>query len=543
MAHPSQEEFEALQLEMMTRYPQQPEPQPSYYALEQQPGYAPAQESMERQQATPVTQVFVEPYYIGAAQRRVETGYPWPAEREFHRQKDKESWARHRGEIARDCILAIVMIIVFVLLLLWAINQGFFGGGSTGEYSGKYSANKAARGAPLVVRSENPPTSGTRTSSWPEEVTTEAPPAVTTMSDTPTETIPATETMPDTSTETMPRTETITGMPTTDLQDSPGVEPDGKLKLVVDVDPGVDDAMALALALTSERASLQAITVVAGNTLLENVYTNTLRVLKVFDKDHVPVYKGADRPISGLWEPEEAYFGPDNFGGASAKYPPAAAKATGKLAHIALRDMIRKRPKELTLVLLGPLTNMAIAMLMEPDLTDDIAHIFILGGNSKGIGNVEVGAEFNFFSDPVAARVVLQRATCPITIVPWETADHDLLPWDVYHELTAKRTTMGKFLLDITNYTANCCMNSTGTGYGLGDFLAALAALYPESVNTTLQERVDVEISGVYTTGQMVHASQKQMLPHIKHKVAIVDSFRMGKVVEVFRQVFDVDNE
>lgn len=317
--------------------------------------------------------------------------------------------------------------------------------------------------------------------------------------------------------------------------------PGDKVRLIVDVDPGVDDAMALSLALTSKRASLEAITVVAGNTFLENAYSNALRVMKVLGRENVPVYKGADRPITGLWEPESTFFGPDNFGGASAKYQPADVKETGKLAHIAIRDMIRERPKELTVVLLGPLTNMAIAMLMEPNLTDDIAHIFILGGNREGSGNAKEGAEFNFYSDPVSARVVLQRATCPVTIVTWETLEHHALPWDVYDELTSKNTTRGKFLLDITNHTAHCCTAPNGPGFALGDFLAMLAALYPESVNATLRARVDVELHGSYTMGQVVLAGQPHLLPHVKRKVTIIDSFHIEKAVEVFREVFDVD--
>lgn len=547
MARLSQEEFKAMQLEMMARYPQpqQPAPVHSHYSLGEQPEYAQSVESRERQQAQTEPQEYGEPYYIGPGQRRLETGYTWPEERKYHKKKDKRSGQRHLGECVRDCALLVAVIALFALLVVWSINNGYFGGGKKGEESGMLkvedSNGEASPDGPLPIgqyvskaegilpvdKVEEAPRK--RRPSEPKDIATTAPEAT---MDT------------DTSAETLPTEPAIPSMPPSQSphkSPSPLKEPGDKVKFIVDVDPGVDDAMALSLALTSKRASLEAITVVAGNTLLENAYSNTLRVMKVIGRDDVPVYKGADRPITGLWETEPTFFGPDNFGGASGKYQPADVKAMDKVAHIAIRDMIRQRPKELTMVLLGPLTNMAIAMLMEPNLTDDVAHIVILGGNHKGSGNVKEAAEFNFFSDPVAARVVLQRATCPVTIVPWETLEHDMLPWDVYRELTGKRTTMGKFLLDITNHTAHCCSSPTGPGFVLGDFLAVLAALYPESVNATLSKRVEVELQGFYTMGLMVVASLPQHLPHIKHKVTIIDSFRIEKAVEVFREVFDVD--
>ncbi|XP_037565384.2 inosine-uridine preferring nucleoside hydrolase-like [Dermacentor silvarum] len=313
----------------------------------------------------------------------------------------------------------------------------------------------------------------------------------------------------------------------------------GPLRLIVDVDTGVDDAMALTFALTSERATVDAITVVAGNAYLDVAYNNTLRVLKVLDMPEVPVYKGADRPISGLWKTEKEYFGPDNFGGVSAKYPMAVLQSESKkLAHVAMRDMIRQRPKELTLVALGPLTNLAIAMLMDPGLTDDIAQIFVLGGNIYGKGNVKPAAEFNFITDPEAARVVLQRATCPVTIVVWEAMLQAAVPLHVYKDVVAEDTKLARFLRDVSNHTVECCLEHTSRSFLLGDFLAVLAALVPDSVNGSMESRSDVELHGDYTRGQMVHAWLQNHLPHITHSVTVVHSFDTDAVTDHFRKVF-----
>ncbi|XP_077507571.1 pyrimidine-specific ribonucleoside hydrolase RihA-like [Amblyomma americanum] len=300
--------------------------------------------------------------------------------------------------------------------------------------------------------------------------------------------------------------------------------------------------MALVFAFTSERATVDAVTVVAGNAELDTAYNNTLRVLQVLETTDVPVYKGADRPISRQLQTERTFFGPDNFGGASGKYPMAQVPAANKAAHIAMADMIKQRPGEYTLLLLGPLTNMATAILTEPRLTDNVARIFILGGNVFGNGNIKPASEFNFFTDPEAARVVLQRATCPVTVVTLEAMLQATVPWDVYNEVTAEDTKLAQFLRDINNHSVHCCLKNS-PGFMLGDFLAVLAALVPDSVEDSNEGRVDVELRGEYTQGQMVHARLPRMLPHIGHNVTVVRSFNKDMVAEYFRKVFETDDE
>ncbi|KAH7957619.1 pyrimidine-specific ribonucleoside hydrolase RihA [Rhipicephalus sanguineus] len=312
----------------------------------------------------------------------------------------------------------------------------------------------------------------------------------------------------------------------------------------MDVDTGVDDAMALTFALTSERATVEAITVVAGNAYRDVAYNNTLRVLELLGRTDMPVYKGADRPLVEQLETEKFYFGPDNFGGVSDKYPMAVLKSvSNKVAHVVMRDMIRQRPKELTLLMVGPLTNLAIAMLMDPGLTDDVAQIFIMGGTIYGKGNVKPGGEFNFYTDPEAARVVLQRATCPVTLVVWEAVLEATVPWHVYNEVVAEDTKLTRFLREVNNHTIECCMKGGDQGdFAVGDFLAVMAALVPDSVSGSVDIRSDVELHGDYTRGQMVHAWLKQHLPHITHSVTVVQSFDVEAVSNQFRKVFLVED-
>ncbi|XP_077508365.1 nucleoside hydrolase-like [Amblyomma americanum] len=288
------------------------------------------------------------------------------------------------------------------------------------------------------------------------------------------------------------------------------------LKLLLDVDTGVDDALAITMAATSADVCLEAITVVAGNTNLSTAYDNTLRVLRVINRTDIPVYKGADRPIDGLWDYEETYFGPDNFGNASSLYPmgPNAAPDPGTYGYLKMIELIKNSPKELTLVLLAPLTNLAIALLVEPHLTQNVSAIYILGGNIYGRGNILPGSEFNFLTDPEAALVVLQRAECPVYIVPWETVLESTVPWGAYYNIT-NRTDPGplqKFLGDITTFTVECCLDKN-TGFDLGDGLAVLAAMEPQSITKNVEHRVTVELTGTHTRGQLVHGWLDYMIP------------------------------
>ncbi|KAH7960814.1 hypothetical protein HPB49_023586 [Dermacentor silvarum] len=307
------------------------------------------------------------------------------------------------------------------------------------------------------------------------------------------------------------------------------------LKLLMDVDTGVDDAMALTLAATSPNVSIEAITVVAGNTNLSNAYNNTMRVLEQINRTDIPVYLGADRPIDGFWDYEAIYFGEDNFGNAGGKYAMGnnPAQDPDKHGYLKMIEIIKNSSNDLTLMLLGPLTNLAIALLVEPDLTENVSAIYILGGNIYGKGNIKPGSEFNFLTDPEAALVVLQRALCPVYIVPWEAVLDATVPWDIYYNITNQTGQLQTFLRDITNHTVHCCLTES-PGFSLGDWLAALAAIVPGSVTKSLQSRVSVELTGTHTRGQLVHGWMPYMLTE-----AAEQRIRMSHVTVLRRCAMD----
>ncbi|CAN7977231.1 unnamed protein product, partial [Ixodes persulcatus] len=256
----------------------------------------------------------------------------------------------------------------------------------------------------------------------------------------------------------------------------------------------------------------------------------------------IPVYKGAAKPILGHWEPEEDYFGSDNFGNVASKY--AIGKNAARddtFAALKLIELIRASPNQITLILLAPLTNLAIALLVDPAITRNVSEIYILGGNIEGHGNIKPGSEFNFLVDPEAAQVVLDRVECRVTIVPWEAVLKSTLPWvmngiHLFYTLTRKKA---KFLKALTNHTISCCLgNGQSPGFSLGDFLAVLALVDPASVHERLHHRVAVELTGFHTKGMLVHGWTADMLPPVNRTVDIVDRFNVRNIEKAFRKTF-----
>jgi pyrimidine-specific ribonucleoside hydrolase len=171
--------------------------------------------------------------------------------------------------------------------------------------------------------------------------------------------------------------------------------------VIIDCDPGHDDAMALLLALASPELEVAAVTTVAGNQTLEKVTANAIRVLDVAGADGIPVAAGAERPLvhparaAGDVHGETGLDGPD-------LPPPSRAPAALHAVELMAR-LLRRRP--LTLVGVGPLTNIALLLALHPELAPRIERIVLMGG-AVGLGNVTPSAEFNVWVDPEAARLV-----------------------------------------------------------------------------------------------------------------------------------------
>ncbi|XP_053652086.1 inosine-uridine preferring nucleoside hydrolase isoform X2 [Cherax quadricarinatus] len=196
-------------------------------------------------------------------------------------------------------------------------------------------------------------------------------------------------------------------------------------KVIIDTDAGVDDALAIFMALAAHKRKeieVIAVTTVQGNTEVHNVNTNVLRILNTAALLEIPVYSGATKSLVHQWtHPGERFHGSDGFGDAQLpSLPLVTSLLKPQHAVWALIELVNKYPKEIMLAALGPLTNLALAIRLDPLFTSHLLGIYMMGGNTTGLGNITSSAEFNFMCDPEAARVVLDETLIPIHLTPWE---------------------------------------------------------------------------------------------------------------------------
>ncbi len=184
-------------------------------------------------------------------------------------------------------------------------------------------------------------------------------------------------------------------------------------RVIIDTDPGTDDAIALIAALNSPELEVTALTTVTGNASLEDATRNALGLLTGLSRSDIPVYVGADIPLVGKFEFAENYHGP---GGMTTPLPEPKSAPIPTPAERYIRDAARDSERDLTIIALGPLTNVALAIQNEPDIMNQVKEIFVMGGAVEVGGNVTPYAEFNIYDDPRAANVVF-GSDIPITLV------------------------------------------------------------------------------------------------------------------------------
>lgn len=191
--------------------------------------------------------------------------------------------------------------------------------------------------------------------------------------------------------------------------------------VIIDCDPGTDDALALLLAFGSPELDIRAITVAGGNVGLERTLGNALS-LAALAGSAAPVHGGADRPLLGAYGFAPEVHGDDGLGGIAL---PAGGVPAPALAADAIRDILRKAAEPVTLVGIGPATNIALALITEPPLAEKIAEIVLMAG-SWGEGNTTPSAEFNVWNDPEAFAVLLACGR-PLVLAPLELTAHALV--------------------------------------------------------------------------------------------------------------------
>ena len=201
-----------------------------------------------------------------------------------------------------------------------------------------------------------------------------------------------------------------------------------RVPIILDVDTGTDDALALAYAVASPRIDLVAVTTVAGNVDIEKTTANTLSVLDWLGSEDIPVHRGASRPL--VRPHQDAIYFHHEGGLGGARLPPSRRSVGADRGPAALIRLARQRPGELTLVTLGPLTNLAIALNVEPMLPELLKAVVVMGGAYTVPGNTTPAAEFNILVDPEAAEQVFSAPFPSLTAVGLDVTEQVSLSRD-----------------------------------------------------------------------------------------------------------------
>jgi purine nucleosidase len=264
-------------------------------------------------------------------------------------------------------------------------------------------------------------------------------------------------------------------------EDGATEETDMTIRLVIDTDTGSDDAVALMLAVAAPDAQIDAITTVAGNVPLDLATRNALYTLELMDAGDVPVYAGCDRPLLRPLETAQWVHGEDGMGDIGLS-PPRGAAQPGHAVDI-LRNLSTQQPGELTLVTLGPLTNIAAALARDPDLLTRYRHTYIMGGAPDAVGNVSAVAEYNVWADPEAAAMTL-AAPGDKTLVGWNVSrTRAVVGAPERQTLEDIGTEYARFVLDINVVLDRVAREYNGLeGFDLPDPVTMAVALDPRIV-------------------------------------------------------------
>jgi inosine-uridine nucleoside N-ribohydrolase len=272
----------------------------------------------------------------------------------------------------------------------------------------------------------------------------------------------------------------------------------GPFRVIIDTDPGVDDALALLLAMRSPELKIEAITPVAGNVPLELTLPNALRLIEIAGRKDIPVAAGASTPLLRRLVTATYAHGENGLGGAV--FPDPTTKPVATPASELIRQIVHRYPGEVTLLPIGPLTNIATAINSDPEFARMVRGLVMMGGSLSG-GNITPAAEFNVYVDPEAARIVFQSGI-PITMVGLDVTRKTSLTDEHVRILEAAQNPVSQAAAKIGRNAIN---NNRAHGYLVGpnmhDSLAVAGFLDPEIL--TLQDYyVDVETSGELTAGQ-----------------------------------------
>ena len=274
-------------------------------------------------------------------------------------------------------------------------------------------------------------------------------------------------------------------------------------RIVIDCDPGIDDAQAIMMAFKHPGTKIEAITTVAGNVSLKNTSANVLKILDVLDAEPIKVYPGSATALVGTSQNASHVHGQDGLGGVDV--PRSKRSLENEHAALALIRLAKENPGDLELIAIGPLTNLALALRLDPELPTRYKRLVIMGGAHFAQGNTaNFPAEFNLFADPDAASVVF--ANWPkLTMVSWEATISHGMPIDEFTKLLSYDNKRSQFMQKITQKTLQFLREVLNREMSYAaDPLAMAVLMEPEIVQESVEKFVQIERMGTLTRGMTV---------------------------------------
>ena len=268
-------------------------------------------------------------------------------------------------------------------------------------------------------------------------------------------------------------------------------------RIIIDTDPGIDDALTFLFALAAPEIKLEALTTTQGNVTLEKATRNALSVLELVHASHIPVVPGSLFPLVQPLRASADVHGVSGLG--NANLPEPRSKPIQQHAVDFLIDRVIAEPNEISIFPIGPLTNIAMAIRKEPKFVKAVKELVIMGGAIQDGGNMTPLAEFNIYVDPHAAHIVFHSGV-PITLIPLDVTQKCLLKSEHIDRLLKINSPISRFISDAVNVYIKASNDRGFEGSALHDPLTLAMIIAPELL--TLKEYyVDVDISGGISMG------------------------------------------
>ncbi|MCL2744905.1 MAG: nucleoside hydrolase [Planctomycetaceae bacterium] len=297
-------------------------------------------------------------------------------------------------------------------------------------------------------------------------------------------------------------------------------------KIILDVDPGIADAASIALAAYDPAVELLAVTSVGGNVPASAAAKNLQAIIEFLDPPRLPRIGMGTAPDGTLPITFRQVHGIDGLGGTPL---PVAELRSQHPAEKVICDIVRSDPENVMIICMGPLTNIARAFRRDPELPKMLRHIYITGGAVNARGNISPCAEFNFYADPVSARIVW-HSPCTKTLVPLDVTNKILLRLNDLEQFPDEKTKLGTLLRSMFIPAIRAYHQNYGLeGVHIHDLITYIAATHPRLFETS-EMTGDVEVKGHITKGMTVFDFRR--LPELSYSIDVITKIDADAVLD-----------